>query len=64
MTLEPIAYVHFDDGATRSVFEDARDQFVFDEDGNRVDGIWYIPREECPQWALEPLIVTHCGEPQ
>jgi hypothetical protein len=62
MTLEPIAYVHFDDGAKRPVYEDARGQFVFDGDGNRVDGIWYIPPEECPKWPEDaPLIVRHDG---
>jgi hypothetical protein len=45
-TVEPIAYVYFDDGAERLVFEDERGQFVFDDDGNGVDGIWYIP-EKC-----------------
>jgi hypothetical protein len=64
MTVEPIAYVYFDDGTMRSVFEDAQGQFVFDDDGNRVDRIWYIPREECPKWAPEPLIVRCDGEPE
>jgi hypothetical protein len=60
MTVEPIAYVYFDYGVKRPVYEDARGQFVFDDDGNRVDGIWYIPLEECPRWPDDaPLIVRH-----
>jgi hypothetical protein len=62
--VESIAYVYPDDGATRPVLEDKRGQFVFDDDGNGVDGIWYIPREECPLWAPEPLIIPCDGEPE
>ena len=29
------------------VYEDGRGQFVIDQDGNEVRGVWYIPREEC-----------------
>jgi hypothetical protein len=57
MTLKPIAYTEFADGTKRPVFEDGRGQFVFGDDGNRVDGVWYIPRDECPQLPPEPLIV-------
>jgi hypothetical protein len=52
------------ENSLNGAFEDARGQFVFDDDGNRVDGIWYIPREECPLWAPEPLIVSCDGEPE
>lgn len=40
----------------RPVYEDERGQFVIDEDGCRIRGVWYIPPEEC---AL-PIIV-HAG---
>jgi hypothetical protein len=58
ITLEPIACIEFTACVMRPVFEDGRGQFVLDDDGNRVDGLWYIPREECPQLAPEPVIVT------
>ena len=45
--MEPIAYTEFAGGAMRPVYEDDFGQFVFDDDGNRVDGVWLIPREEC-----------------
>jgi len=50
---EPIAFVRFTGGAMRPVYEDERGQFVIDNDGNRVDGMWYISREECD----EPIVV-------
>jgi hypothetical protein len=43
MTLEPIAYTEFTDGVMRPVYEDARGQFVFDDDGNRIDGARWVP---------------------
>ena len=52
------------ENSLNGAFEDARGQFVFDDDGNGVDGIWYIPREECPLWAPEPLIIPCNGEPE
>jgi hypothetical protein len=52
------------ENSLNGAFEDARGQFVFDVDGNRVGGIWYIPRDECPQSAPEPPIVTRDGEPE
>ena len=36
---EPVAYIDFAGGPTRPVYEDARSQYVFDDDGNRVDGV-------------------------
>jgi len=41
--MEPIASTEFAGGASRPVYEDERSQFVIDDDGNRVDGIWYVP---------------------
>ena len=31
----------------RPVFEDERDQYIVDEDGNHIRGVWFIPRDEC-----------------
>lgn len=44
----------FVDGSTRLVFEtgDGR-QFVFDDDGQRVYGVWYRPKDE----ADEPIMI-------
>jgi len=42
---EPIAYVEFASGAMRPVYEDAISQYVFDDDGKRVNGVWLIPVE-------------------
>jgi hypothetical protein len=46
MPLKPIAYVQFTDGM-RPVYEDFEGQFVYDDEGERFYGIWYIPPEEC-----------------
>ena len=43
----PIAYTDFTDGDRRPVYEDARRRFVIDEEGMRVSGVWFIPREDC-----------------
>jgi hypothetical protein len=45
---EPVAYIEFTDGLRRPVFEepDGR-QYVLDDDGEPVYGVWFIPREEC-----------------
>jgi hypothetical protein len=37
----------------RPVYEDDARQYVIDDDGEKVRGVWYIPREQ----ADEPLIV-------
>jgi hypothetical protein len=52
MTLEPVAYVYFGDGAKRPIFEDTRGQFGFDDDVNQISGIWSIPSEACVQGQL------------
>ena len=57
MTLEPIVYTYFSDRANRPVFEEERGQFVLDDEGNLVDGVWYIPRDECPQLLPESQII-------
>lgn len=47
---EPIAFIDFVDGVLRPVFEDSPGrQYVLDDDGNRVYGIWHLPLEECVQ---------------
>jgi hypothetical protein len=39
-----VAYTEFTEGKMRSVFENADGrQFVIDDGGNRVFGIWFIP---------------------
>jgi hypothetical protein len=41
-----IARVRFVDGAERSVFEDLDGrQYVLDDDGEPIRGVWYIPRD-------------------
>jgi hypothetical protein len=52
--VEPIAHVRFTDGVSRFVFEDAEGQWVFDDDGNEVRGVWFAPPEECDL----PTVVT------
>jgi hypothetical protein len=44
---EPIAYVWFTDGVKRAVYEERGRQFVLDEYGEPIYGVWYIPPEEC-----------------
>ena len=54
MPTQPVAYTTFTDGVLRPVCEDERGQFVIDEDGCRIRGVWCIPLEEC----LIPIIVS------
>jgi hypothetical protein len=44
---KPVAQVEFTEGEPRPVFEamDGR-QFIVDDDGNKIYGVWFIPREE------------------
>jgi hypothetical protein len=45
---EPVAQIEFTVGELRPVFETSSgQQYVLDDDGNRVYGIWFIPPEEC-----------------
>ena len=44
--MEPLAHVRFADGSIRPVFEEDGRQFVTDNEGNRVYGVWFIPRGE------------------
>jgi hypothetical protein len=52
-----VAEIQFTDGTARSVFEDTRGQYVLDDDGEPVYGVWFIPREECDV----PVIVNAGG---
>lgn len=49
----PIAHVEFTDGITRPVYEDAQGQFTFDNEGELIRGVWFVPRDQ----AAEPIIV-------
>jgi hypothetical protein len=45
--MKPIAFVDFTDGQ-RPVFEEADGrQFTYDNEGEQVYGVWYIPPDEC-----------------
>ena len=55
--MDPIAITELAGDAMRPVYEDERGQFVIDDDGNRVDGVWYIPRA-----CDTPIIVGDCPE--
>jgi hypothetical protein len=49
-----VAEVNFDDGSIRTAWETADGlQYVEDDDGERVYGVWYIPPDE----SLKPIIV-------
>lgn len=44
----PICYTLFTDGLMRPVFEGARGrQYVIDDDGEPVYGLWFVPRDQC-----------------
>ena len=43
MMEKTIAYVEFAGGPMRPVFEHDGRQFVVDDDGERVFGVWFIP---------------------
>ena len=49
-----IGHCQFADGAMRPVYDDGKRQYVIDDDGYRVHGVWLIPKDE-PDL---PLIVT------
>jgi hypothetical protein len=51
---QPVAYSQFVDGKVRPVFEDAHGQYVIDDDGEHIYGVWYIPPEDCHV----PIVVT------
>lgn len=52
---EPVAHVEFVDGTRRPVYEESPGrQYVLDDDGNRVCGIWFIP----PEASVQPDVVV------
>lgn len=54
MGREPVARVEFLGGIMRPVFEDMDGrQWVTDDDGERVYGVWFIPRDDTDT----PLVV-------
>lgn len=54
---EPIAYTESVGGVRCPVYEDARGKYVIDDDGIKVRGIWFIPRDEVDK----PLVVPAGG---
>jgi hypothetical protein len=50
---EIVAYRKFVDGSMRPVYDDGKRQWVINDDGDRVYGVFFIPRELC----VLPLIV-------
>lgn len=50
---EPIAHVEFAGGPMRLVYADAGRQYVIDDHGTRIYGVWFIPRDD----ADTPLVV-------
>jgi hypothetical protein len=50
---EPIAHVDFVGGPMRPVFEDGDRQYVMDDSGDCVYGVWFVPRDA----AAEPIVV-------
>jgi hypothetical protein len=49
-----VGYQHFVDGTRRPIYEDARGQYVMDDEGEPVYGLWLIPE---PGSYDAPLIV-------
>jgi hypothetical protein len=48
-----IGHCHIADGNMRPVYDDGKRQYVIDDDGYRVYGVWLIPKDD-PEL---PLIV-------
>jgi hypothetical protein len=48
-----IGHCQFADGAMRPIYDDGQRQYVIDDDGYSVYGVWLIPEEE----PAPPLIV-------
>jgi hypothetical protein len=60
MSDEVVAYVEFADGQRRPVYQDATGrQYVVDDDGEPIRGVWYIPRDECDV----PIVVDGSAPP-
>jgi len=54
MSEEYIGKRRFVDGETRLVFKDERGQFVLDDDGQPVYGVWLVPEGDAVD---EPVVV-------
>jgi hypothetical protein len=52
-----VAHIEFTDGQKRPVYEGPAGQYVIDDDGDKVHGVWFIPREDCDV----PLVVEGRG---
>jgi hypothetical protein len=60
MHSQPIADVQFSDGASRLVFEDAHGQYVIDDEGEPIYGVWFVPREKLDaMFEDQPIIVSN-----
>jgi hypothetical protein len=57
--MEPLAFQLLTDGTRRPIYDDGVSQWVEDENGKRVYGMWYIPREECDA----PIVILDEVEP-
>jgi len=55
--MEPVARVAFTDGILRPVFEDDGRQYVTDGEGNRVYGVWPVPRDD----VNAPIVIDTGG---
>jgi hypothetical protein len=47
MTDPIIGYRYFVDGPRRPIYEDAHGQYVLNDDGERVYGLYFLLEEEC-----------------
>jgi hypothetical protein len=43
---EIVAFRQFVDGSMRPVYDNGRRHYVIDDEGDRVYGVWFIPRDE------------------
>ena len=57
MNSQPIASLKFNDGTSRPVYEDDYGQYVFDNEGDPIYGVWYVPPEELEaMFGPQPII--------
>jgi hypothetical protein len=61
MSDEVVAYAILLDGSRRPVFEGPDGQYVLDDDGQRVHGVWFSPRHGLKHvgGAIKPAGLTH-----
>ena len=61
MNSQPIASLQFKDGTSRPVYEDDYGQYVFDNEGDPIYSVWYVPPQEIDaKFGPQPIIV--CGD--